>query len=164
MRTISAHVLSAVVLVLSGAGAGARALDIHEELQMGWKMGLLPRQATQNLQTFTGNLGGVAASAITKSNDPSRPFEVDGDTFNLEEWCANGQSQPDFATAAGRSCDNQKNKCSQAANNAATKFDVSKCDEQATECRSAIDSTSKQSFGDPVFAGSDGNFDIFCDP
>ncbi|KAJ3957666.1 hypothetical protein N0V92_005767 [Colletotrichum tropicale] len=136
MRTISAHVLSAVVLVLSGAGAGARALDIHEELQMGWKMGLLPRQATQNLQTFTGNLGGVAASAvrlfffspmvsgqggsrfggsealvascgassvsgsgsvlgrrmegfltdgallqITKSNDPSRPFEVDGDTF-----------------------------------------------------------------------------------
>ncbi|KAJ0386763.1 hypothetical protein COL922a_003694 [Colletotrichum nupharicola] len=152
MRTISAHVLSAVVLVLSGAGAGARALDIHEELQMGWKMGLLPRQAIQNLQTFTGNLGGVAASAITKSNDPSRPFEVDGDTF------------PDFATAAGRSCDNQKNKCSQAANNAATKFDVSKCDEQATECRSAIDSTSKQSFGDPVFAGSDGNFDIFCDP
>ncbi|KAJ0371760.1 hypothetical protein COL154_000441 [Colletotrichum chrysophilum] len=65
MRTISAHVLSAVVLVLSGAGAGARALDIHEELQMGWKMGLLPRQATQNLQTFTGNLGGVAASART---------------------------------------------------------------------------------------------------
>lgn len=64
MRTISAHVLSAVVLVFSGAGAGARALDIHEELQMGWKMGLLPRQATQNLQTFTGNLGGVAASAV----------------------------------------------------------------------------------------------------
>ncbi|KAF9871546.1 hypothetical protein CkaCkLH20_10957 [Colletotrichum karsti] len=146
--TTTAHVVSAALLVL----AGARALDISDELGMGWKMGLLPRQGSQNLQTFTGALGGVQASAITKSNNPDRPFEVDGDTF------------PDFSTAAGRACDNQKNKCSQAANNGPAKFDVSKCDEQATECKSAIDSTTKQSFGEPVFAGSDGNFDIFCDP
>ncbi|KAL0937736.1 uncharacterized protein CTRU02_207467 [Colletotrichum truncatum] len=152
MRMTTAHVLSAVMLVLSSAGAGARALDIGDELGMGWKMGLLPRQASQNLQTFTGDLGGVKASAITKSNNPDRPFEVEGDTF------------PDFSTAANRACDNQKNKCSQAANNGPSKFDVSKCDTQATDCKNAADSTSKQSFGEPVFAGTDGNFDIFCDP
>ncbi|KAK1483912.1 hypothetical protein CCUS01_15613 [Colletotrichum cuscutae] len=109
---------------LSGAAvvaAGVLAMDLGDEMRMGWKYGLLPRQTTQNLQTFEGNLGGVQASAITKSNDPSRPFEVDGDTF------------PDFNTAAGRSCDNQKNKCSQAANNGPQKFEVSKCDEQAGE-------------------------------
>ncbi|TDZ22951.1 hypothetical protein Cob_v004453 [Colletotrichum orbiculare MAFF 240422] len=146
------HTSLLMICVLSTAGAGARALDISEELGMGWKMGMLPRQASQNLQTFTGDLGGVKASAITKSNNPARPFEVEGDTF------------PDFSTAANRACDNQKNKCSQAANNGPQKFDVSKCDEQATDCKLAIDSTTKQSFGEPVFAGTDGNFDIFCDP
>ncbi|KAF6809491.1 hypothetical protein CPLU01_02188 [Colletotrichum plurivorum] len=151
MKTIAVQVWWAATLVLSGAGA--RALDISDELGMGWKMGLLPRQAgSQNLQTFTGALGGVKASPITKSNNPDRPFEVEGDTF------------PDFSTAANRACDNQKNKCSEAANNGAQKFDVSKCDEQATECKAAGDSTTKQSFGEPVFAGTDGNFDIFCDP
>ncbi|CCF47618.1 hypothetical protein CH063_04217, partial [Colletotrichum higginsianum] len=101
------------------ASAGVMALDIGDEMRMGWKMGLLPRQGSQNLQTFDGDLGGVKASAITKSNNPERPFEVDGDTF------------PDFATAANRSCDNQKNKCSQAANNGEKKFEVSECDKQA---------------------------------
>jgi hypothetical protein len=43
---------------------------------------LLPRQqGSANLQTFSGALGGGAASAITNSGDPDRPFEVDGDTF-----------------------------------------------------------------------------------
>jgi hypothetical protein len=43
---------------------------------------LLPRQQGRaNLQTFSGALGGGAASAITNSGDPDRPFEVDGDTF-----------------------------------------------------------------------------------
>ncbi|TQN70694.1 hypothetical protein CSHISOI_04750 [Colletotrichum shisoi] len=134
------------------ASAGVMALDIADEMRMGWKMGLLPRQGSQNLQTFEGDLGGVKASAITKSNNPERPFEVDGATF------------PDFATAASRSCDNQKNKCSQAANNGEKKFEVSECDKQAEQCRTSIDSAAKQSFGEPVFAGTDGNFDIFCDP
>ncbi|KAK1701391.1 hypothetical protein BDP55DRAFT_19146 [Colletotrichum godetiae] len=140
---------------LSGAAvvvAGVLAMDLGDEMRMGWKYGLLPRQTAQNLQTFDGNLGGVQASAITKSNDPSRPFEVDGDTF------------PDFNTAAGRSCDNQKNKCSQAANNGPQKFEVTKCDEQAEQCKNTIDSITKQSFGDPVFSGTVGDFDIFCDP
>jgi hypothetical protein len=43
---------------------------------------LLPRQQGRaNLQAFSGALGGGAASAITNSGDPDRPFEVDGDTF-----------------------------------------------------------------------------------
>ncbi|KAK1655969.1 hypothetical protein BDP81DRAFT_456741 [Colletotrichum phormii] len=140
---------------LSGAAvvvAGVLAMDLGDEMRMGWKYGLLPRQTAQNLQTFDGNLGGVQASAITKSNNPSRPFEVDGDTF------------PDFKTAAGRSCDNQKNKCSQAANNGPQKFEVTKCDEQVEQCKNTIDSITKQSFGDPVFSGTVGDFDIFCDP
>ncbi|KDN72409.1 hypothetical protein CSUB01_00092 [Colletotrichum sublineola] len=101
------------------ASAGVMAFDMGEEMRMGWKMGLLPRQDSQNLQAFDGNLGGVKASAITKSSNPERPFEVDGDTF------------PDFATAANRACDNQKNKCADAANNGSKKFSVSECDKQS---------------------------------
>lgn len=134
MRTTTLiNALSAVAV----ATAGVMALDISDDLGMGWKMGLLPRQASANLQTFGGNLGGVAAPAvcssvihkpstlpcamvfaypgpdgffllagvesgfsirarirekkplliavawkqITKSNNPDRPFEVEGDTF-----------------------------------------------------------------------------------
>lgn len=46
------------------ASAGVMALDIGDEMRMGWKMGLLPRQGSQNLQTFDGDLGGVKASAV----------------------------------------------------------------------------------------------------
>lgn len=52
---------------LSGAAvvaAGVLAMDLGDEMRMGWKYGLLPRQTTQNLQTFDGNLGGVQASAV----------------------------------------------------------------------------------------------------
>lgn len=41
----------------------------------------LRRQTSSNLQTFTGNLGGVSADAITNSGNSQRPFEVAGDTF-----------------------------------------------------------------------------------
>ncbi|WYZ39130.1 hypothetical protein EsH8_III_001044 [Colletotrichum jinshuiense] len=124
MRTTTLiNALSAVAV----ATAGVMALDISDDLGMGWKMGLLPRQASANLQTFGGNLGGVAAPAITKSNNPDRPFEVEGDTF------------PDFATAANRACDTQKNKCSQAANNGQQTLEVSQCDAQADETEGAPD-------------------------
>ena len=48
-----------------------------------FRMALLaPRQVSaQNLQGFSGSLGGVRASAITNSGDPLRQFAVDGDTF-----------------------------------------------------------------------------------
>lgn len=84
---------------------------------------LFPRQATgQNLQAFTGALGGIKADAVTNSGNSERPFEVDGDTFT------------DFNSAAQRSCDNQKNKCAQQANSGGgAGFEVSDCDQQNSE-------------------------------
>lgn len=86
---------------------------------------LMPRNTifyrqVNDLQTFTGNLGGASASPITNSGDPKRPFSVDGETLT------------DFKTAGQKSCDNQANKCSQAANAQGNKgaFKVSDCDSQ----------------------------------
>ena len=74
-----------------------------------WEQSLVPRHTlflrqVSDLQTFTGALGGTKASPITNSGDAKRPFKVDGDTFT------------DFDTAAQRSCDNQFQGCSRAAN------------------------------------------------
>lgn len=38
--------------------------------------------------------------------------------------------QPDFQTAADRSCDNQKNNCAELANNGEESFEVGDCDQQ----------------------------------
>lgn len=91
-------------------------------------MHLIPRNTlffrqASDLQTFTQNLGGFSASPITNSGDAKRPFEVDGDTFT------------DFDSGAQRSCDNQFQKCSQAANEQGNKggFKVEDCDQQKSE-------------------------------
>lgn len=55
------------------------------------------------------------------SGDATRPFEVTGDTFT------------DFASAAGRSCDNQKNSCAEMANNGTATFTVADCENQNSE-------------------------------
>lgn len=124
---------------------------------------LLPRQQGRaNLQTFSGALGGAAASAITNSGDPDRPFAVDGDTFvcrhcalllltttitatattthpsppgRCEVQLLNGSStsQRDFETAANRACDNQKNVCADIANNGPGNLRVNDCDDQTGE-------------------------------
>lgn len=39
-------------------------------------------------------------------------------------------TQPDFQSAADRSCDNQKNNCAELANNGEENFEVSDCDRQ----------------------------------
>ena len=88
---------------------------------------LVPRNTlffrqTSDLQTFNQALGGSAASPITNSGDAKRPFSVDGDTFT------------DFAGAAQRSCDNQFQGCSKAANEGGNKgFTVGECDQQKRE-------------------------------
>ena len=121
---------SSTALLLAAALGGARAsagpdLGVGEMLSGGSV--LFPRQqgqgATgQNLQAFTGALGGIKADAVTNSGNSERPFEVDGDTFT------------DFNSAAQRSCDNQKNKCAQEANNGGNAgFEVSDCDNQNSE-------------------------------
>ncbi|KAI9929074.1 hypothetical protein MW887_001469 [Aspergillus wentii] len=56
------------------------------------------KRSNENLQTFTGGYGG-SAPAITNTGDSQRPYGVDGDTF------------PDYDSAAQRSCDNQFNSC-----------------------------------------------------
>ncbi|KAK3082371.1 hypothetical protein LTS18_004283 [Coniosporium uncinatum] len=61
-------------------------------------------RATDNLQTFNGSLGGIAAPAITKSGDAERPFRVGDDRF------------AEFDAAARRTCDVQHNACADAAN------------------------------------------------
>lgn len=118
--------LLAAALGFGGGGALASAgpdLGVGEMFSGGSV--LFPRQqgATgQNLQTFTGALGGIKADAVTNSGNSERPFEVDGDTFT------------DFNSAAQRSCDNQKNKCAQEANNGGNAgFEVSDCDSQNSE-------------------------------
>ena len=81
----------------------------------------------------------LTRTKITDSGDPERPFAVDGDTFvcssgrrrRPRKWAgANMGVQPDFQTAADRSCDNQKNNCAELANNGDESFEVSDCDKQ----------------------------------
>ncbi|KFY23272.1 hypothetical protein V493_05959 [Pseudogymnoascus sp. VKM F-4281 (FW-2241)] len=119
---------------------------------------LVPRQAT-NLQTFTEALGGAAAEPITNTGDPDRPFQVGDDTFN------------DFKSAAGRSCDNQKNACAKIANDddKSNGLEVSDCDEQRDACMSAQDEATVTSFGSvessqAQVVTSDDDFTFFCDP
>ena len=76
MKSLS---LSIVALCVAGALGSS---DFDWAVQNGFQMGLFPREvSTNNLQAFTGALGGVKASAISQSGNAQRPFEVDGDTF-----------------------------------------------------------------------------------
>ncbi|KAH7316488.1 hypothetical protein B0I35DRAFT_409681 [Stachybotrys elegans] len=136
---------SLLVLLISSV----LATDMAAELSGSWKMGLRPRQSGTNLQPFTGALGGVTASAITNSGNTDRPFEVDGDTF------------PDFPTAANRACDNQKNACAELANNGGGNFEVGQCDEQSNQCKAAISTATETTFN--VLVSQDADFDYFCD-
>jgi hypothetical protein len=61
MKTVG---LSALAVLVSSV----LAVDLTHELNSGWRMGLRPRQASvQNLQTFTGAVGGARASAVSRS-------------------------------------------------------------------------------------------------
>ncbi|KAK4186404.1 hypothetical protein QBC35DRAFT_554093 [Podospora australis] len=118
-----------------------------------FRMGVLAARQQTNLQSFSSALGGAGAPAIINSGDPDRPFEVDGDTF------------PDYETAANRACDNQKNACAQIANNGTGQFAVGDCDRQSEQCKSTASSAAVKAFAAPasVFVSSDDQFDFFCD-
>jgi hypothetical protein len=65
----------------------------------------LPHARRQNnLQPFTGAIGGEAATPVVDSGNPDRPFQVGQDTF------------VNIAAALQRSCDQQFNRCANAAN------------------------------------------------
>jgi len=81
--------------------------------------------AGQNLQTFTGNLGGISAPPVTTSGTG---FAVQGESGNFVN----------LAAALGRSCDVQHNQCADAANSGqASGVSVSECDTQDTQCKAA---------------------------
>lgn len=74
----------------------------------------------QDLQPFTGALGGVTATPVLKSGDATRPFIVKGDTF------------VNIGAALQRSCDQQFNACADLANSPSSEvtFGVSDCQTQ----------------------------------
>ncbi|KAK8071000.1 hypothetical protein PG997_011203 [Apiospora hydei] len=145
---------TALCLFVAGAAAGGDGSggEFVDEVRRDFKMGLFPRQQVlqDDIQPFSGKLGGFSAAAITQSQDKKRPFTVKGDTFT------------DFKTAAQRACDNQKNDCADAANkNKNAGFKVSDCDKQNNECKDAIASATLTSFA--VLTSSTAEFDIFCE-
>lgn len=76
------------------------------------------RQAGGNLQTFTGALGGIAATPVENTGDATRPFSVKGDTF------------VNLAGALTRSCDQQFNACANAANGGDATLSTDACTTQ----------------------------------
>ena len=129
------------------------------------------KRGISNLQSFSAALGGIGAPAITMSSDSTRPYEVDGNTF------------PDFPTAASRTCDIQYNSCCDAANAKQGNFTVSDCGSQQSkfipmgrkryheversiaQCNTAQNNAVVQSFGledlgpDP----DDPDFELYCE-
>ncbi|PSN64046.1 hypothetical protein BS50DRAFT_96514 [Corynespora cassiicola Philippines] len=127
-------------------------------------MHLMPRNTlffrqTTDLQSFTSALGGAAADSITNSGDSERPFQVDGDTFT------------DFESAGQRSCDNQFNECSQRANEQGNKgdFKVEDCDDQKDECKKAQENARVKDFNSGTASTNIGpdpdfpDFDLICE-
>jgi len=74
-----------------------------------------------NIQTFTGALGGVAATPIEDSGNADRPFQVKGDTF------------VNIGAAVQRSCDQQFNACANLANGGDATLSVGACSDQKSE-------------------------------
>lgn len=153
--------------------AGATAVDLTAELNSGWAMGLRPRQEAQNLQAFSGAVGGVSASAVCfyhgslkammAGRNESWKMDIDArldhgvggrgkavrrrrrhlctsksmgernkameESGGMRGVLTRGM-QPDFQSAADRSCDNQKNNCADLANNGGGSFEVGDCDKQ----------------------------------
>ncbi|KAK2020917.1 hypothetical protein LX32DRAFT_285673 [Colletotrichum zoysiae] len=128
----------------SGKLSGGVSQCDAQNTQCRGQAGLTKRAAGNNVQTFTGTLGGLPPPVIESSGD--RPFSVDGDTFVGK------------AAALGRSCDVQHNACSREANSGKLSGGVSQCDAQDSECRAKAGLNKRQAaseFGscsDPTIA------------
>jgi len=103
--SIDMKVLSALLIFSVAAISSARILRV--------------RQA--NSQSFTGALGGIAATPILDSGNDDRPFQVKGDTF------------VNIGAALQRSCDQQFNACANAANSGNDAFSTQECQAQKGE-------------------------------
>ncbi|KAI1427314.1 hypothetical protein F5Y12DRAFT_792623 [Xylaria sp. FL1777] len=121
--------LIALVAVALMLGVRGGELDLIQEVQRDFQMGLFARQDQEgqqvgltNLNIFTEALGGAKAPPITRSDDPQHPYEINGETVS------------DFNTAIDKTCDFQKNDCGELANGALKgQFSVSDCDDQSSE-------------------------------
>jgi hypothetical protein len=80
-----------------------------------------PMTKRANSQTFTGALGGIAATPIEDSGNPDRPFQVKADTF------------VNLGAALQRSCDQQFNACANKANGGDKTLSVSACSAQQSK-------------------------------
>ncbi|KAI0602593.1 hypothetical protein F4775DRAFT_145793 [Biscogniauxia sp. FL1348] len=148
-RAASLSFLAALVVgVLAGD-------ELFGEMQRDFGLGLLPRQATlqegpADLQIFTGDLGGAAAPAITKSADESHPYSIDGEDVSS------------FNDAINKACDKQLNDCSDLANGAMKgQFEVNDCNDQKEQCRSTLSAATQTAF--LSIATSNAEFDFFCE-
>ncbi|KAH7037574.1 uncharacterized protein B0I36DRAFT_314352 [Microdochium trichocladiopsis] len=154
MITIYTTILCIMMLVAAASASPSSAAG-NEELV--GSMEIFPRQGAKpgqvllaNLQPFSGKLGGFSAPQISQSKDSSRPFEVDGNTFT------------DFASAADRACDNQKNECADAANAGRNNaFSVGECDKQNEQCKKAATAAKDTNFA--TFSFADDENEYFCE-
>ncbi|KAI1258501.1 hypothetical protein F5Y18DRAFT_345749 [Xylariaceae sp. FL1019] len=148
--------LLAIVPFILGAAAGSlgNVEDIHND--SGTMLYLrqdpsvpLESTADTNLNTFEGNIG-AEPLAITRSDDASHPYTIDGETVST------------FTDAINKACDGQSSGCSEQANGAAKgQFEVSDCDKQKQDCRDTLGSATQTAFLTKVT--SDADFDFLCE-
>ncbi|KAI4179004.1 MAG: hypothetical protein L6R41_008091 [Letrouitia leprolyta] len=93
-----------------------------------------------NIQTFTGTLGGAPPPVIKSSGD--RPFSVNGNTF------------VNTGAALQRSCAIQHNACADAANSGKLAGGVGQCDAQEKECNAAASISSDTTAASSTSAGT----------
>jgi hypothetical protein len=79
-------------------------------------LAIAPRQ--NNVQTFSGALGGAEATPVLQTGDANRPFSVKDATF------------ANLGAALQRSCDQQFNACANLANGGDETLSVAQCQAQ----------------------------------
>ncbi|KAM3087112.1 hypothetical protein ACMFMG_001220 [Clarireedia jacksonii] len=145
--------VAGALALIGGVRAADMQMDagLEEEMAREFQGSRLMGREISNLMSFTGALGGVTPEPITKSNDKTKPFEVNGNTFGS------------FDEAFQRSCDDQKNACADVANskNNPASIKVSQCETQASSCLSATATATQTGFN--VLTSSNAEFDFFCD-
>ncbi|KAH7562404.1 hypothetical protein BM1_01924 [Bipolaris maydis] len=98
-----------------------------------------------NIQTFTGALGGKAATPVLNSGNADRPFSVGGDTF------------VNAGAALQRSCDQQFNACANLANGGDASISVADCTTQKNQCTAQDTAGAAQAQGAAQAGGQNNN-------
>ncbi|CZT49401.1 uncharacterized protein RSE6_10243 [Rhynchosporium secalis] len=131
------------LFTISTFGLGVGVVLAGADIQIDFPGFLRAPRQEQNLQTFTGALGGVKAEAITGTSDPKRPFAVGSNTFTK------------YSDAAVRTCNNQKNACAKVSNgNKNSGLSVGQCDDQESDCTKIAQTVNPSTLAD---AGNAGN-------